>query len=85
MLGRLEMDVEECISAYNEIMGTIFREKSSWSPSNWSGQIKARFDSEKLRNAIEEVIIRHGASKTEYLNDGKLRGCRVYVILLYAT
>jgi hypothetical protein len=80
MLGRLEMDVDECISAYSKLMKTVFGEKSSWLPISWTGGTKARFDSAKLKGAIEEVVANHGASATELFNDRASRGCRVYVI-----
>ena len=77
MLGRLEMGVDECISAYSKLMRSVFGEKLSWSPIGWTGGTKAKFDSTKLKNAIEEVISHQGISKTEPLNDGQQRGCRV--------
>jgi len=79
MLGRLEMDVDECISAYSKLMETVFNEKSSSLPVSWTGRTKARFDSKKLKDAIEDVITRYGASKTELFNNGNHRGCRVFV------
>ena len=77
MLGRLEMDVDECVSAYNGLIKTVFDEKSSLLPISWTGRTKAQFDSEKLKHAIEEVITRHGASKTDLFSDRTPRGCRV--------
>jgi hypothetical protein len=77
MLGRLEMDVDECVSAYSKLMESVFEDKSSWLPISWTGRTKAQFDSTRLKNAIEEVITRQGASKTDLFNDGSPRGCRV--------
>jgi hypothetical protein len=77
MLGRLEMDVDECISAYNKLMQNVFDEKSSRLPVGWTGKTRARFDSKRLKTAIEEVISLHGASNTDLLNNGNPRGCRV--------
>ena len=77
MLGRLEMGVDECISAYSKLMESVFEEKSSWLPINWRGRTKAQFDSAKLKDAIEEVITGQGASTTDRFNDGSPRGCRV--------
>lgn len=79
MLGRLEMDVGECISAYSTLMESVFAEKSSWLQIGWRGRIKAQFDSTRLRCAIEEVITRQGASKADLFNDGSPRGCKVFV------
>lgn len=71
------MDVDECISAYANLMNTVFEKKSSSLPIGWSGRTKAQFDSKKLKNAIEEVIRRHNPSETDLFNDGKPRGCRM--------
>jgi len=77
MLGRLVMGVDECISAYSEFMRAIFKAKSSRFPISLKGRTKARFDSKLLRNAIEQVIAHHDASKTDLFNEGGPRGCRV--------
>jgi hypothetical protein len=76
MLGRLNMDVDECITAYNKLIKAVFEEKSSWLPVSWTGTTKAQFDSGRLKSAIEEVIRGKGASPVDVFNDGKLRGCR---------
>jgi hypothetical protein len=78
MLGRLKMDVDKCISAYSELMNGVFDEKLRPVPIDWTGRIKAQFDSKRLKNAIEEVVIRYiGASKEDRFNDGTSHGCRV--------
>jgi hypothetical protein len=79
MLGRLEMDVDACITAYTELIKVVFEEKAHWRPLNWRGRVQARFDSTKLRVAIEKVITEQGYSPTEPFDDGKARGCKVYV------
>jgi hypothetical protein len=76
MLGRLEMDVDACIAAYSELMKAVFKEKSRQLPVSWTGKVKARFDSKKLKGAVEDVISGNGASPTDAFNDGKDRGCR---------
>jgi hypothetical protein len=45
MLGRLEMDVDECITAYSRLAEAVFGEKLSSFPVNIKGRVKARFDS----------------------------------------
>lgn len=79
MLGRLEMDVDECIDTYRQLMKSVFSEKVSSLPFDWAGNIQAQYDSNKLRTAIEDVIIRGGASPQDLLNDGEVRRCRVFV------
>lgn len=57
MLGRLEMDVDGCIRAYEELLAKIF--KSQRIPLTWNGNTKARFDSTILRESIENIIREH--------------------------
>jgi hypothetical protein len=52
MLGRLEMDVGDCISTSTNLMKAVF-EKSSWLPVGWMGKTNAQFDSKRLKSAIE--------------------------------
>ncbi|KAF1948916.1 hypothetical protein CC80DRAFT_497906 [Byssothecium circinans] len=79
MLGRLEMDVDGCITAYSKLMKTVFGEESSWLPISRTGKVKARFDSGKLKGAVEDVISGRKVSPTDAFNDGKDRGCRTFV------
>ena len=76
MLGRLEMDVDECITAYSELAAAVFGEKLSSIPVNIRGDVKARFDSAKLEAAMRKVIKNSGASEDDLFNDGTERGCR---------
>ena len=77
MLGRLEMDVDECISAYSELAEAVFGEKLSSIPFDWRGKIQPRFDSAKLEKAIRKMVVQSSASETDLLNDGTDRGCRM--------
>lgn len=76
MLGHLEMDVGECITAYTELMKTVFEKQSSWLPMSWTGNVKARFDTAKLEIAVRNVVTNHGVKETDLFNDGVKRGCR---------
>jgi hypothetical protein len=75
MLGRLEMDVDECIRAYSELAETVFEEKVSSFPFDFKGKVKARFDSNKLEGAVRKVV-RSKTAETALFNDGTDRGCR---------
>jgi hypothetical protein len=75
MLGRLEMDVDACIAAYSELMKAVFKERSSWLPVSRSGKVKARFNSAKLRSAVNDVVASSGASPTDAFNDCKDQEC----------
>ena len=74
MLGRLEMDVDQCIDAYVKLAGEVFSEKAL--PVDWLGRVKSKFDSKKLKDAIFEIAKIGGASGDEPFNDGKERGCK---------
>jgi hypothetical protein len=76
MLSRLEMDVDECITAYSDLAEAVFGEKLSSLPFNIKGKVKPRFDSAKLEKAIRKVVVQSRAIKTDLLNDGAKRGCR---------
>lgn len=79
MLGRLEMDVNECIRTYEELLAKIFKSKGM--PVTWKGNTKARFDSVILRKSIEDIIRKHidtgSDPATEPLNNGQVSNCRV--------
>jgi hypothetical protein len=74
MLGRLEMDVDECIDIYTNMFEKIFGKKGL--PLNRRASIKGRFDSKVLENCITKILKDRGLSEKEPLNDGKER-CKV--------
>ncbi|KAL4887777.1 acyl transferase/acyl hydrolase/lysophospholipase [Aspergillus ambiguus] len=82
MLGRLEMDVGECIEAYKSLSKEIF-ENSAWFPLKRSLDIKDRFDSAALERCVRDIVQKHiGEGKhpdTELLNDGNKRSSKVFV------
>ncbi|KAJ5660528.1 hypothetical protein N7507_006979 [Penicillium longicatenatum] len=79
MLGRLELDVDECIDAYSELMESVFGEKIRKVPIDWSLNIRAQFDSKRLKAAIEHVITKAGASPNDLMDDGAPRRTRSFV------
>ena len=79
MLGRLGMDVDECIEEYKNLMGTIFGSKAHSLPIHTSFSVAAQYDGRKVKKAIEEVLERHNLQKDAAFNDGIERRCRVYV------
>lgn len=56
MLGRLEMDVDECIVAYKALMKSVFEKKKNLITLSFRGVIRPQFSSEVLENAIKSVI-----------------------------
>lgn len=79
MLGRLEMNVDQCIAAYCDFAEAVFGGKLSRIPFNRKGKVKGRFDSAKLKAAIRKVVEQSGKSETDLLDDGAERGCRTFV------
>lgn len=77
MLGRLEMDVDECISTYSDLIAEVFSEKKHWLPFNLLVTVQSRFDSKKLKAAVEKVIRDRGLDPSEQLDNGQERGCKV--------
>lgn len=76
MLGRLEMDVDECITAYSILAADVFCEKTRRIPINFKGRITPKFDSSKLEEAIRRTVVQSGASEADLFNDGNKIGCR---------
>ncbi|KAJ6120164.1 protein kinase subdomain-containing protein [Penicillium sp. IBT 18751x] len=85
MLGRLEMDVDQCIDAYSDLTAAVFGKKLHSIPINFKGDITARFDSATLESAIQKVIEDNGFSKQDLFNDGTgfkdgtTHGCKTFV------
>ncbi|KAF5570135.1 calcium-independent phospholipase A2 [Fusarium phyllophilum] len=81
MLGRLQMGVDECISAYNELIKVVFNEKARAHQSKFSllGQTQARFDSGGPKAAIEKTLKDRGLSPTDSMFDSCEPNCKVFV------
>lgn len=78
MLGRLEMNVDECITAYRKLIGDVFREKKHRFSLSRKGDIAAKFSSKQLETAMNEVVTKDdGTSPSDLFNDTKPRSCRV--------
>jgi hypothetical protein len=75
MLGRLEMDVDECIGVYTNMFTNVFGKKGL--RINMLGKIKGRFDSAVLEECIREILKERGILETEPFNNGKDRACKV--------
>lgn len=79
MLGRLEMDVDECIDAYNKLSSDVFSQPLRRIPVDFRGRVAPRFDSAKLKDAVLSIITSRGLSPDAPFDDGADRGCKVYV------
>lgn len=80
MLGRLEMDVDECIEDYIDLMRIVFEKESKFKLiSGVFGNTEGRFDAKRLEMAISRVIAKRGVKPTDLFNDGVERRCKVCV------
>jgi hypothetical protein len=83
MLGRLEMDMDECISAFNHMTLSFFYNKSrlvSGGSDLGPGKGKKHIALAQLaglKAAIMELITDRGISASQRLNSGSAHGCKV--------
>lgn len=77
MLGRLEMDVDKCIAAYNKLFADVFAKPRNIFQTILSCHVKARFESNKLKKA--------NLSTNTPFNDGCDRGCKTLVFIAFPT
>ncbi|KAL9134141.1 MAG: hypothetical protein Q9175_004673, partial [Cornicularia normoerica] len=78
MLGRLQMDIQPCIDAYSELSRRIFNKAGL--PVDLRGHVKGKYKASILEDAIKKIIKDSGSPEDALLDDGKDRGCRVYVV-----
>ncbi|KAF4986471.1 hypothetical protein FDECE_15940 [Fusarium decemcellulare] len=80
-LGRLEMDVKECISAYVDIMVAIFDTSPRQFRASLPGTIQTLSNPspKKLKEVVENIIIKKKLSPSDRFNEGMSWGCRVVV------
>ncbi|KAK5309079.1 hypothetical protein LTR93_012270, partial [Exophiala xenobiotica] len=77
MLGRLEMTIDECIDAYLSLSDQIFQKKAH--RVTVQGKIQGRFDSQKLEEAIKEVVRNRKLSEDALLKSSEEVKCKVFV------
>jgi hypothetical protein len=75
MVGRLEMDMDECITAYSDLTAAVFSGTRRSIPSNKKVDA-ARFHLTTLEDATRKMIENIGAFGDDLFNDGTERGCR---------
>ncbi|KAK3372709.1 acyl transferase/acyl hydrolase/lysophospholipase [Podospora didyma] len=89
MLGKLEMDIDECIQAYVELISVVFAVEKSGGLDEfnnitfkYNGDISNRFDSNILAKAIESILRHKGASGKLFWDPNQPeRGCKTYVFV----
>lgn len=76
MLGRLEMSIDECITAYLKLSSRVFEKKAHRVKIN--GKLQGRFDSAELEKSIKEIVGMSVGDQDALLKDANAR-CKVYV------
>ena len=81
MLGRLQMTVDDCIDAYSSLSDRVFQKKNRrlgfGSLLRPKIQVQGRFDSDELKNAIKEIMVKQGLHEDELLKDAPDAKCKV--------
>lgn len=87
MLGRLQMDVEDCIKKYQELMGIVFKKRegtlgsiTDWFTKKasllWSGQV---YDDKPLETEIKKLVRSQLGDENAKLLEGEGNpGCKTY-------
>ena len=73
MIGRLGMDVDECIEKYTCMFAGIFSEKAHHMKVGWSGVIRSMFKSDAMETAVAKVVTGCGLPADAKFNDGNAR------------
>jgi hypothetical protein len=76
MLGRLEMNIDDCIAAYTSLSDRIFTKKRY--RIKIDGKVQGRFDTAELERAIKDVIRRQGLLEDELLKQPDAGRCKAY-------
>ena len=79
MLGRLEMNIDECIDAYVALFDQVFRKKRHRVTIN--GHVQGRFDTEELERSIRDIVKRRDkAGENALLKRSENQQCKVLVL-----
>jgi hypothetical protein len=83
MLGRLEMDIDECIKCYVDMMDSVFQKVQHRFSAK--GRLQGRYDSERLTSCIKEIILRRGLRSESRLRAEDDPACKVWVSIQSTT
>ena len=79
MLGRLEMNIDECIDAYVALFDQVFQKK--WHRVTINGHVQGRFDTEELERSIREIVKQKDkAGENALLKGSENQQCKVSVL-----
>jgi len=78
MLGRLRMNVDECITEYKKLSTRVFTKIHH--RINWKGDVQGRFDHEALVLGVQELLVSRGLDKDLLLKDAAgASACKTFV------
>jgi len=78
MLGRLQMNVQDCIDEYKALFSNVF--KKIRHRVSLTGKTQGRFDHRALENGIKEVVRKKLGDPDALFRDSSHRGgCKTYV------
>ncbi|GAW26599.1 putative patatin-like phospholipase [Rosellinia necatrix] len=81
LLGRLEMNVDECLTVFKDAMCEIFgRRVHSAKFKLRNGQLQHGFSPDKLKEAIQKALILKNIPIDEPYDNGQERTCRTFVV-----
>ncbi|KAF2183704.1 phospholipase [Zopfia rhizophila CBS 207.26] len=72
------MSIDECIAAYTSLSDRVFQKKTII-PIKVKGELRERFDSEKLKQVVKEMITKKGLEEDALLKDEPDAICKVFV------
>jgi hypothetical protein len=75
MLGRLKMNIDDCIDTYLSLSDRIFQKKRH--RVTIKGNIQGRFDSEELAQAVKDVLTAQKLKEDALLKDVSDGACKV--------
>ena len=78
MLGRLQMDVQECIDIYLELADTVFS-KVHLLPTNLRGRTHGRYNQDALEQAIINILERKKLPPNSLFKNEDQLACKVFV------
>lgn len=67
MLGRLRMDVDECITEYKRLSSQVFTHCKH--RLTWRGKLQGRFDHDALERGIKALLMARNESEDALLKD----------------
>jgi hypothetical protein len=86
MLGRLKMSIDDCISAYTDMFPRIFGKKERLFKIKLSnGKMAYTFSSEKLKDAMCDILTKQNVPIDTKLDDGEVRPCKTSECYLFLT